>query len=165
VDANKDAAVFNTKITGLSLTAMSEALKTALKTALCTSFEASGVADQVCTVLLSAGSVKATITVTGNSLGALKTPTAANVQAAVMAVQDIETAKQGNQPIGVAAVSGVVFKAGQTAATVVPPPTAPSPPPTPTSPTAAGEGEDVDASYRSTVFVALAIVFSVAWAN
>lgn len=176
VDADREVAQFGFVCEGISLHAMTDQMQDTFKDKMCEVFLAeTATADVTCSCALAAGSVKATVTITapaGENLGDARTPKPETVVAAVKEVPDIMTAATGNKPIGVAAVSGVLFKAGATEATAVHTRTTTT---TTTTTPGSGDGdddedlendsEDTDASYRSTVFAALAVVFSVALAN
>merc|ERR1719198_215512 len=102
---------------------MSPGMKEDFKTKVCEVFLAETATSNVdCSCELSAGSVKATVTISapaGQSLADALTPKPQALVDAVKAVPDIMEAQEGNKQIGVAAISGVLFKAGETTATQV----------------------------------------------
>jgi hypothetical protein len=170
VPSNQEVAQFGFVCEGISLPAMSDNLKNDFKDEICDLF-LSTANPAMCTCDLMPGSVKAKVTLTApadQSLGDLRTPTPQVVLKAVKSLRDITTAQEGTKEIGVAAVSGVVFKLNQTEAEIVAPMTTPSPPsPLWLPPTTTDDDGDsnVDASSRCVAMVALTVVVSITLIN
>jgi hypothetical protein len=162
VDQSREVAQFGFVVEGVSLRAMTQDVQDDLKEAVCDVFLAQTLSGSECLCELKPGSVKAKVTITapvGEVLGDVRTPTPSTVVSAVTSVPNIETAREGSKPIGVASVSGVLFKADSTTAATIAPPTPPSPPPT----DAADDDDDEDeesTTCRSKVALALSVTFA-----
>jgi hypothetical protein len=172
VDADREVAQFGFVCEGISLHAMTDQMQTDFKMKVCEVFLAETATASVdCSCKLTAGSVKATVTITapaGASLADTRTPKPQAVVDAVQQVPDIMTAQEGNKQLGVAAISGVLFKAGETTATQVNTRTTSTTMPPVATTTTDGDdadSEDTDASHRSTLFSVLAVAFFAALAN